>query len=138
MHDLVKDPDVDIGICGVADVYSDHTEEPPVVQTSIMTSEEVLSDIFLNKTLMVGVPPRLYPAWLIWNQTCPVGKTHETPSSWSTFFRVERVAVDTTPRYFYCHNEEPSPRLLPRGLSDNVERGSATASLSTAVSQFDR
>ena len=61
LHDLVKDPDVGIAICGVADVYSDHTEEPPVVQTSIMTSEEVLSDIFLNKTLMVGVPAASIP-----------------------------------------------------------------------------
>ena len=88
-------------------MYSDYTEEPPVVQTSIMTSEEVLSDIFLNKTLMVGVPPRLYPAWLMREVTSPVGKTHEDAFIVVDLFsRVERVAVDTTPRYFYCHNEE--------------------------------
>ena len=123
LHDLVKDPDVGIAICGVADVYSNHTEEPPVVQTSIMTSEEVLSDIFLNKTLMVGVPPRLYPAWLMCEVTSPVCKSHEDAFIVVDLFsRVERVAVDTTPRYFYCHNEETitsSPST--RGLSDNVD-----------------
>lgn len=123
LHELVLQPEVGIAICGVADVYSDHTEEPPVAKTSVMTSEEVLSDIFLNKTLMVGVPPRLYPAWLMREVASPVGKTHEDAFIVVDLFsRVEHVAVDTAPRYFYCHNEETitsSPST--RGLNDNVD-----------------
>ena len=123
LSELIMDPQVSIAVCGVADVYSDHTDTPDVVQTSIMTSEEALSDIFLNKTLMVGVPPRLYPAWLMHEVSSPVGKTHEDAFIVVDLFsRVERVAIDTTPRYFYCHNEgtiTSSPSV--RGLSDNVD-----------------
>ena len=121
--ELMGDSEVGIAVCGVADVYSDHVDGPETVQTSVMSSEEVLSDIFLNKTLMVGVPPRLYPAWLMREVESPVGKTHEDAFIVVDLFsRVEYVAVDTKPRYFYCHNEDTiTSTPSTRGLNDNVE-----------------
>lgn len=121
--ELAQTPGADMSICGVADVYSDHTDEPPVIETRVMTAEEVLSDIFLNKTLMVGVPPRLYPAWLAREVPSPVGKTHEDAFIVVDLFsRVGNVAVDTAPRYFYCHNEETiTSTPSSRALGDNVE-----------------
>lgn len=97
----------DIAICGIADVYSDHTEQPTSLIHATMTSEEALSDMLLNKTLTVCVPPRLYPAWLLHEVPQPVGMTHE--DSWTVcdfFTKVKRVAVDTTPRYFYWHAQD--------------------------------
>lgn len=121
--DLILENDVDMSICGVADVYPNRVESPATTTVSIMASEEVLSDIFLNKTLMVGVPPRLYPAWLIKEVPSPVGKTHEDAFIVvDVFRRVSKVAVDTTPRYFYWHNEgtiTASPKS--RALNDNID-----------------
>lgn len=96
----------DVSICGIADVYFDHTENPNEIIRTTMTSQEVLSDMLLNKTLTVCVPPRLYPAWLLHKVPQPVGMTHE--DSWTVvdfFTKVNKVAVDTTPRYFYWHAE---------------------------------
>lgn len=96
----------DIAVCGVCDKYADHEEIPAEICYSVMTPPEVLSDIFLNKTLMVGVPPRLYPAWLINEVPSPVGKAHEDAFIVVDLFcRVDRIVVDTQPLYFYCHNE---------------------------------
>ena len=98
--------DADVSICGIADVYFDHTEDPSEIIRTTMTSQEVLSDMLLNKTLTVCVPPRLYPAWLLHKVPQPVGMTHE--DSWTVvdfFTKVNKVAVDTTPRYFYWHAE---------------------------------
>lgn len=97
----------DIALCGIADVYSDHTELPKKTIRRVMTNEEVLSDMLLNTTLTVCVPPRLYPAWLLHQVPQPVGMTHE--DSWTVvdyFTQVKRAAVDTTPRYFYWHAED--------------------------------
>ncbi len=97
----------DVAICGIADVYSDHTENPAQIMRTVMTSEEVVSDMLLNKTLTVCVPPRLYPAWLLHKVPQPVGMTHE--DSWTVcdfFTKVNKVAVDTTPRYFYWHAQD--------------------------------
>ena len=98
--------DADVSICGIADVYFDHTENPNEIIHTTMTSQEVLSDMLLNKTLTVCVPPRLYPLWLLHKVPQPVGMTHE--DSWTVvdfFTKVDKVAVDTTPRYFYWHAE---------------------------------
>ena len=98
--------DADVSICGIADVYFDHTENPSEIIRTTMTSQEVLSDMLLNKTLTVCVPPRLYPSWLLHKVPQPVGMTHE--DSWTVvdfFTKVDKVAVDTTPRYFYWHAE---------------------------------
>ncbi len=103
----LKQTGAEIAICGIADVYSDHTENPAQIIRTTMTSEEALSDMLLNKTLTVCVPPRLYPAWLLHKVPQPVGMTHE--DSWTVvdfFTNVSKVAVDTTPRYFYWHAED--------------------------------
>ena len=107
LYTHMQETDADIAICGIADVYSDHTELPKKTMRSVMTSEEVLSDMLLNKTLTVCVPPRLYPAWLLHEVPQPVGMTHE--DSWTMvdyFTKVKRAAVDTTPRYFYWHAQD--------------------------------
>lgn len=120
---LIQENDVDISMCGVADVYPDRMECPETTALSIMTPDKVLSDIFLNKTLMVGVPPRLYPAWLMKEVSSPVGKTHEDAFIVvDLFMRVKRVAVDTTPRYFYWHNEGTiTAKPSTRALNDNID-----------------
>lgn len=120
---LIREKDADVSICGVSDVYPDRVECPGTAAVSVMTSDEVLSDIFLNKTLMVGVPPRLYPAWLMKEVSSPVGKTHEDAFIVvDLFMRVKRVAVDTTPRYFYWHNEGTiTAKPSIRALNDNID-----------------
>lgn len=120
---LLLEKGADISICGVADVYPDRTEYPKAAAVSVMASDAVLADIFLNKTLMVGVPPRLYPAWLVKEVPFPVGKTHEDAFVVvDLFMRVNRVAVDTTPRYFYWHNEGTiTAKPSTRALNDNID-----------------
>ncbi len=103
---LMRENDAELAICGVADVYADHTDVPSEQDVRVLTPEETLSDIFLNRTLMVGVPPRMYPAWLAKEVQEPVGKTHEDSFVVVDFIsRVNKVVVDTKPRYYYCHNE---------------------------------
>lgn len=104
LYEHLRETGADIALCGIADVYSNHTELPQQTIRCVMTSEEVLSDILLNKTLTVCVPPRLYPAWLLNEVPQPAGMTHE--DSWTVvdyFTHVKQAAVDTTPRYFYWH-----------------------------------
>ena len=104
LYSHMRETEAEVAICGVADVYFDHTDTPAQTIRTVMTSEEALSDMFLNKTLTVCVPPRLYPAWLLHEVPQPVGMTHE--DSWTVvdfFTKVSKVAVDTTPRYFYWH-----------------------------------
>lgn len=119
----IQETGAGLAICGVADVYSDHTDEPNEIYKRTMRPEEVLSDIFLNKTLMVGVPPRLYPAKLAKEVISPVGKTHEDAFTVVEYLsKVSLVAVDTTPLYFYCHNEgtiTSNPKT--RARMDNIE-----------------
>ena len=104
LYSHMRETEAEVAICGVADVYFDHTDTPAQTIRTVMTSEEALSDMFLTKTLTVCVPPRLYPAWLLHEVPQPVGMTHE--DSWTVvdfFTKVSKVAVDTTPRYFYWH-----------------------------------
>jgi glycosyltransferase involved in cell wall biosynthesis len=119
----IQETGAGLAICGVADVYSDHTDKPSEIYKRTMRPEEVLSDIFLNKTLMVGVPPRLYPAKLAKEVISPVGKTHEDAFTVVEYLsKVSLVAVDTTPLYFYCHNEgtiTSNPKT--RARMDNIE-----------------
>lgn len=123
MYNHMMETGADMAICGVADVYSDHVENPSSQARTVMTSQEVLSDIFLNKTLMVGVPPRLYPAWLVREVPQPVGKTHE--DAWVVvdhLSKVEKIAVDTTPRYFYWHAEGTiTSKPETRARQDNID-----------------
>ena len=120
---LIGESDGKLAICGVADVYADHTETPGERLRTTLTPEEALSDIFLNKTLMVGIPPRLYPAWLVREVPNPVGKTHEDAFVVvDQISRVKAIEVDTTPRYFYCHNEGTiTTKPSTRALGDNIE-----------------
>ncbi len=112
-----------IAVCGVANVYADHVEPSCAFRKASMTPEEALSDIFLNKTLMVGIPPRLYPAWLAREVPNPVGKTHEDAFVVvEQMSRIDSVEVDTTPRYYYCHNEGTiTTRPSTRALRDNID-----------------
>ena len=98
--------DADISMCGVADVYANRIETLPQMPRCVMSSEEALSDIFLNKTLLVCVPPRLYPKCLMEAVPAPVGKAHEDSFMLvDLFMNVKKSVVDTTPLYYYCHNE---------------------------------
>lgn len=102
----MEESGAEVAICGIADVYADHVDNPGAQLRTVMTAQEVLSDMLLNKTLTVCVPPRLYPKWLLMQVPQPVGMTHE--DSWTVvdfFTKVSKVAVDTTPRYFYWHAE---------------------------------
>lgn len=106
LYSHLAETNADIAICGIADVYFDHIEQPAQRMRTLMTSQEALSDMLLNKTMTVCVPPRLYPACLLHEVPQPVGMTHE--DSWTVcdfFTKVSKVAVDTTPRYFYWHAE---------------------------------
>lgn len=123
LYENLRREGADLAICGVCDCYADHDEVPSEEYYSIMAPEEVLSDIFLNKTLMVGVPPRLYPAWLVREVPSPVGKAHEDAFIVVDLLeRTRRVVVDTRPLYFYCHNEGTitSSSYGPASL-DNIE-----------------
>ncbi|ACU94309.1 glycosyl transferase [Cryptobacterium curtum DSM 15641] len=125
LYSLIEYTNSDMALCAVADVYADHTDVPAMSAENftVLTTKEVLSDIFLNKTLMVGVPPRLYPAWLVREVPSPAGKTHEDAFIVVDLFsRVEHIVIDRVPRYFYCHNEgtiTSTPSL--RAASDNIE-----------------
>lgn len=123
LFDLMAGSMRKIAICGVANVYASYVEPHPAPRRTSMSPEEALSDIFLNKTLMVGIPPRLYPAWLVKEVPNPVGKTHEDAFVVvDQISRVDSVEVDTTPRYYYCHNEGTiTSRPSTRALDDNIE-----------------
>lgn len=124
LYDLMIEHHADIGICAVADVYADHTDTPAVTEgVELITPHDALSDIFLNKTLMVGLPPRLYAASLLKAVPCPVGKTHEDAYIVVDLFsRAHTIVVDRTPRYFYWHNEGTiTSAPSSRATSDNVE-----------------
>ena len=119
---LVKE-NADIALCGVLDQYVNRSEAPSAIVYSVMTPEEVLSDIFLNKTLMVGVPPRLCSLALMKEVPFPVGKIHEDAFTVvDVFSRVHKIVVDTHPLYVYCHNEGTitSASYNPASM-DNIE-----------------
>lgn len=96
----------DISICGICDQFANRSEVPMSIACSVLTPSEALADIFINKTMMVCIPARLYPVNLMREILSPVGKTHEDSFMVVDLFsRVERVVVDTTPLYHYWHNE---------------------------------
>lgn len=123
LYSQLVETGADISICGVADVYADHIDNPAKQVRTVMTNTEALSDIFRNKTLMVGVYPRLYPAWLVREVPHPVGKIHEDAFIVVDLFaKVKKVAVDTTPRYFYWHAEGTiTSNPKSRAKNDNIE-----------------
>ena len=119
----MREYDADLAMFGVADVYADHTDNPPDLGVRVMTPAEALRDIFLNETLMVGVPPRLYPAWLVREVTSPVGRTHEDAFIVVDLLsKVNRIVVDSKPRYFYVHNEGTiTSDPAKRARRDNID-----------------
>lgn len=124
MLELLRLHQADLALCGVTDAYADHVETPAITSGfDIMTPEEALSDIFLNKTLMVGVPPRLYPRALALEVPNPQGKTHEDAFVVvEQLMRTSRIVVDRTPHYCYWHNANTITSMpSQRALGDNIE-----------------
>lgn len=106
LYKLIRDHEgVDLAICGVKDQYPHKAEVPAALPDRIMSPEEVFEDICLNKTLMVGIPPRLYPRWLMQEVSSPVGYAHEDAYMLlDLLMRLKSVAVCTDPLYVYFHN----------------------------------
>lgn len=104
LYQLIQDHQADISICGVRDCYVNREEIPPQIPDRCMNPQEVLEDISLNTTLMVGIPPRLYPRWLFDEVSSPLGKMHEDAFIVVDIFsRMNKIAVTSEPLYVYYH-----------------------------------
>ncbi|WP_080796984.1 glycosyltransferase family 2 protein [Arabiibacter massiliensis] len=102
---LVKEH-ADISVCGICDQFVNRSEGPKETVYAVMSPSEALSDIFVNRSMMVCIPARLYPTSLMREVPSPVGKAHEDSFMVvDLFMRIERVVVDSRPLYHYWHNE---------------------------------